>query len=238
MSGRLPEAASESIAEIKKHPDSVVLLKIYIDSLRKTRPYSEILSDLKEAIFSQGFMRTRNAESHLMLCYGTVCLREVARAAHQSLKSKTPQAFDVDFGRLGFFGDERKDMILAAFGMQSLSEEIRPILKQAMAKYPHNPFFFACAVEEFTGGYMDGNETKFKPGWGPDWPFVEKTCDSSIKKWPNYPTFHLYKGFALQRKKDKVGAVKELRACRDLIKARGGSRLYNLDQLIASLSKS
>lgn len=213
------------------------MVKIYIDSERQFDTYANIQKQLAEAITAQGFARIRNTSSHLMLCYLTVVLQETAKAGGQKLDNDASQKLISDFGKWAVTGDLKQDLIIVAFGMHSLAEKIRPILKKCMEKYPDEPFFPACAVEEFAGGYLEGQERTFRPGEGPDWEFVQHLCKLSIGKWPNYPRFYLYDGLAYRRKKKYAEAITAIMKYRDLVKPQGGIKLYNANQLLNQLQK-
>lgn len=239
IAGRYQEAADAALDYLEEKPDSTFALKLTIDSMRRSHSASEIQKKIVKALFRKGKASLRGEGGSIGACYTSVVLGELSKLDHSKLdEALSSQLGSVaDFGKAKFTGNLALDLIVASFGTHSMSQEVRSILKKDMVAYPNEPFFFACAVEEFTAGYKEGQEVGFRPGWGPDWSFVEKVCDSSINKWPAYPSFYLYKGLALKRRKDHLGAISMLSKYRDLIKSRGGTRLYNTNLVIDQLRK-
>jgi hypothetical protein len=239
LDGNYQEAAKAALEELEKSPDSVFMAKLAVDSMRRFQPASVVQARMSKAIFSGGVGRLKSESCRIALSYVSVFFSETAKVSHQPLDPSvsSQMASIADFGKIRLTGKLKEDLVIAAFGTHSLSQEVRVILLAGMKKYSDEPLFYADAAEEFTGGYKEGSETAFKPGWGPDWQFTEKICDEGIAKWPKYPTFYLYKGLALKKKKQYSDAIKMLVKYRDFIKARGGSRLENISVVIDNLRK-
>lgn len=233
-------AAQSVITELSSEPVTAFKIKLAIDSLRKTTVVSKIQEKISDALLAKGLSRLKNGESQLAICYMSVCLRELSNLSRQGLSSGTAQTLAplANFGQLRTSKSLGHDLTLAALGLGTMSYEYRAIVNDCVKMYPDEPFFLACAVEEYTGGYRNAEDKEFKPGWGPNWKYVETACTEAIKRWPNYPTFWLYRGLAFRRKSDSALAVKDLTRYRDLIRAKGGNRLKNMDTLIEELKKA
>jgi hypothetical protein len=239
LAGKYREAGEEALSSLAKKPDSVFQIKLAVDGLRMNVSITEIQKKVVGALFFKGVEHLKTDAGRIGACYVTVILKEIAKCEHKRLDAdlSSQLASVANFGAIRFTGNLNSDLIIASFGTHSLSQEVRAILKRDMVAYPNEPFFPACAVEEYTAAYKDGNEVGFKPDWGSDWAFVEKVCDRSITDWPKYPTFYLYKGLAVKRRKDYQGAAAMMIKYRDLIKSRGGSRVFNTDLAIEQLKK-